>query len=162
MSYTVSRTRVENPTKNTVVLRRSRPAHISALLRSNSGAVPLANRPYRITLPGGELREGVTGADGLVEEPCLPPGDHLMWVQGLSCMFPVPTTPVHIRRRPLRVPGYLLIESEQEASEAGGQEQEEAGVQQEAAGAGESDAAGESEGDWEDLETLVEGGIEDD
>jgi outer membrane protein OmpA-like peptidoglycan-associated protein len=50
-------------------------------LRSNSGCVPLADRPYRIDVDG-TVHEGVTDGDGLASAREIPPGDHGIEVEG--------------------------------------------------------------------------------
>jgi len=141
----VSRVSDGSSNRNTLVLIRPRLAHISAILRSNSGAVPLGNLTYRVILPEGEVREGASDEEGFFEEAEVPPGDYPMEIEGLSARFLVPTTPVHIRRRPLRVPGYFLMPCEEGAFEddtlAEGEPPED-------------EAAMQDEAEWEDLETF--------
>jgi peptidoglycan hydrolase-like protein with peptidoglycan-binding domain len=50
-------------------------------LRSNSGCVPLADRPYRIDVDG-TVHEGVTDGDGLAAAHEIPPGDYGIEVEG--------------------------------------------------------------------------------
>jgi hypothetical protein len=104
----VSRTRAGSAHRNTLVLSRGR-SHISVLLRSNSGAVPLRNRRYRIYVADRMVLEGVTDAEGLVSHPNVPAGDHRLEIEGFDNSVWVPTLPLNMERRTLRVPGYILF-----------------------------------------------------
>ena len=117
MKYFISRTDSRNPKHNVIVLRRPKLVHISALLRSNSGAVPLAEKTYRLFLRNGQVREGRTDVDGFVNESGLTPGDYEMEIEGAAGRFIVPTTPVHVCRRPIRLPGHILFEPDEESAE---------------------------------------------
>lgn len=77
--------------------------HVSALLRSNSGAFILANRPFVLTITGGGTVEGTTDADGLAEVPDLPAGDHKLEIAGATTF--VPALPKDITGRLHRVSG---------------------------------------------------------
>ncbi|MGH7341277.1 MAG: peptidoglycan-binding protein, partial [Candidatus Rokuibacteriota bacterium] len=57
------------------------PAQIRVLLHSNSGCVPLADRPYRIDVDG-KVHEGVTDAEGLALVSELHSGDYDLEVEG--------------------------------------------------------------------------------
>jgi hypothetical protein len=105
----VSRTRSGATDKNTLVLPKL--SHISVLLRSNSGSVPIANSQYRIELADGSVLEGTTDEHGLIAHRNVPPGDYPLEIGG-SFRTTVPTLPVHISQRTLRVPDYLLFEED--------------------------------------------------
>jgi hypothetical protein len=85
-------------------------SHISVLLHSNSGAVPLSDCAYRIYINESRILEGKTDKDGFVYHPNVPPGDYRMEIEGLEGDILVPTQPTHIARRITRVPGYFLFE----------------------------------------------------
>jgi len=82
-------------------------SHISLLLRSNSGSVPVANRKYRIRINEKRILQGTTDEDGFVNHPLIPPGDYPMDVEGVTDEVIVPTLPVHLARRLTRVPGFF-------------------------------------------------------
>lgn len=109
MSFYISRTDKRNETHNSLVLRRTKLAHISVLLRSNSGAIPLSNRSYKLFIRGKEI-EGTTDEDGLIEHSKIPPGDYEIEIEGLEGRMLMPTLPNHISRCPLRVTGFFLFE----------------------------------------------------
>lgn len=81
-------------------------SHLSLLLRSNSGAVPLSNLPYRIEIASDWTIEGTTDDEGFLEHPDIPPGDYKLEIEGVQVL--VPTLPIHIARRVQRVPGFVL------------------------------------------------------
>lgn len=112
MTFFVARAHGDSSARNTLVLLRPQLAHISVLLRSNSGAVALADRAYRVVVAPDRIVEGRTDAAGLVEIPDLPPGDYVLDVDGLSRPIKIPTTPARIVRRPTRVPDFLLFDRE--------------------------------------------------
>src|ERR1700722_655356 len=85
-------------------------SHISVLLRSNSGAVPLANLSYRIRIDDDQVLEGQTDKDGLIQHPVVPPGDYPLELNGVTVDTLVNTLPEHLERCPLRIPDYLLFE----------------------------------------------------
>ncbi len=117
MTFHVARAHAESSTRNTLVLVRPKLAHISVLLRSNSGAVPLADRGYRVVVGPERIVEGRTDSAGLVEIPDLAPGDYVLDLDGLARPISVPTTPAHITRRPMRVPDLLLFEREDDPAD---------------------------------------------
>jgi hypothetical protein len=85
-------------------------SHISVLLRSNSGAVPLVNLSYRIRIDDDKVLEGKTDEDGLIQHPDVPPGDYPLELGGKKVDTLVHTLPEHIERCPLRIPDYLLFD----------------------------------------------------
>lgn len=95
---------------NTLILR-TKLSHISLLLRSNSGAVPLANKSYRIHLPNNCVVEGRTDENGLIEHQNVPPGDYQLDIEG-SFSTVIPSTPPHITRSIIRIPDYMLFQEE--------------------------------------------------
>ena len=149
MSFHVSRTDRRNETHNSLVLKRPKLAHISLLLKSNSGAVPLSNRPYRLFVKGKGI-QGTTDNDGLLEHSNIPPGDYELEIEGLDQHIVVPTVPIHIVRRPQRVPGFFLFEEKSENES----EEEEALTEEETAHfplqMGEEEDNDE-DGDWEEI-----------
>ncbi|MCI0329970.1 MAG: OmpA family protein [candidate division Zixibacteria bacterium] len=84
-------------------------SHISVLLRSNSGAVPLAGRAYRIFLDHGTVVAGKTDQEGLVLHRNVPPGDYPLEIEGLKFETLVPTLPVNVEQRTLRVKEFYLF-----------------------------------------------------
>ncbi len=89
-------------------LDRATLSHISLLLRSNSGSVPVAQRKYRIRVSDKRVLEGTTDEEGLVSHTLVPPGDYPMELDGLEGELIIPTLPVHLSRRATRVPGFFL------------------------------------------------------
>jgi hypothetical protein len=84
-------------------------SHISVLLRSNSGAVPLANLPYRIQVDGNLVLQGKTDKDGLIEHRRVPPGDYPLQLNQADTKTLVHTQPLNIERCPLRIPDFHLF-----------------------------------------------------
>ncbi|HWR84084.1 MAG TPA: hypothetical protein VN285_12355 [Candidatus Deferrimicrobium sp.] len=100
--------------RSETVKRRERtfvalPGHISVLLLSNSGLVPLSNLTYRIHVSSDRILEGTTDRDGLISHPDVPVGEYRTELQGMSGEVTIPSTPVEIERYPLRVAGYMLF-----------------------------------------------------
>jgi hypothetical protein len=92
------------------LLDRESLSHISVLLRSNSGAVALANLPYRIQIGEARVLKGTTDKDGLVEHDHIPPGDYPIELEGKPMDTLVPTLPLHLSRCELRVPDFFLFQ----------------------------------------------------
>ncbi len=89
-------------------LDRANLSHISLLLRSNSGAVPVAGKKYRIRVSDKRILEGTTDQEGLVAHSLVPPGEYPMEIDGLVGELIVPTLPTHLTRRATRVAGFFL------------------------------------------------------
>lgn len=85
-------------------------SHISVLLRSNSGAVPLAKVNYKIKVNEGRTLTGVTDKNGLIKHSHIPPGDYPIELEGKPMDTLVPTLPVHIAPCELRVPDFFLFD----------------------------------------------------
>ena len=85
-------------------------SHISVLLRSNSGAMPLAQRVYRIRLGNGRVLEGKTDENGLIAHANISPGDYPIELDGVTVDTLVPTLPGHLENCVLRVPDVFLFE----------------------------------------------------
>lgn len=83
-------------------------SHISVLLRSNSGAVPLARRKYTIKINERRTLRGTTDQDGLCFHPNVPPGDYPLVVEGVETGALIPTLPKNMTRRLTRVPLFYL------------------------------------------------------
>ncbi len=90
----------------------SPPGHISLLLRSNSGLVPLANLSYRIHVGRYRVLEGTTDKEGYVSHESIPPGDYRMKLKGFDKEIIVPSLSSDIERYPFRVSGYMLFEDD--------------------------------------------------
>lgn len=84
-----------------------RDRHISVVLLSNSGNVPLKQRALTLTVEGEPAREGTTDDNGVFEQTGLPAGDHLLKVDGFDTF--VAATPTTIVQRPHVVVGHVLI-----------------------------------------------------
>jgi hypothetical protein len=84
--------------------------HISLLLRSNSGCVPLANRKYKIKISPERTLEGTTDAQGLVQHDDIPAGDYELEIEKHKTF--VPATPVFRSRREHQVEGFFLLDDE--------------------------------------------------
>jgi hypothetical protein len=87
-------------------------SHISVLLRSNSGAVPLANLKYSVALEDGRALEGTTDKDGLIQHDDVPPGDYELTLDGKKADVLLPTLPRYIERRTTRVPNHFLFDEQ--------------------------------------------------
>lgn len=85
-------------------------SHLSLLLRSNSGSYPIKNHPYRIQTGEGELR-GTTDEDGFLCHKNVPPGDYALTIDGIEGVTLVPTLPLDIERREIRIDGYYLYDA---------------------------------------------------
>jgi hypothetical protein len=83
--------------------------HISVLLRSNSGAVALAERRYRINVDGAFLK-GTTDTDGFLEHRNVPPGEYPLELDGRETQTFLATSPLSVSRIPVRVVGAFLFE----------------------------------------------------
>jgi outer membrane protein OmpA-like peptidoglycan-associated protein len=83
-------------------------SHISVLLRSNSGAVPLARRKYSIRVSDRHTLRGTTDQDGLCFHPNVPPGDYPLFIDDIDTGAIIPTLPKHLTRRLTRVPMFYL------------------------------------------------------
>jgi hypothetical protein len=84
-----------------------RGVHISVLLRSNSGAVPLAGLPYKIF--ADRVLEGTTDKDGLIQHDSVPPGDYELELDGKKVKTLVPTLPRQFGKRTLRIDDFFLL-----------------------------------------------------
>lgn len=91
-----------------------RDRHVSVVLLSNSGNQPLAERSVELLVEGEPPITRQTDADGVFEQAGLPPGDHVLRVDGIESF--VSATPVDVVRRPHVVIGHVLEPSEAEAS----------------------------------------------
>ena len=91
-------------------LDRDALSHISVLLRSNSGAMPLANMPYKIQIGEARVLQGKTDKDGLIEHDHIPPGDYELELNGQRTSALVPTLPLHLEKRSLRVAEFFLFD----------------------------------------------------
>lgn len=81
--------------------------HISILLRSNSGSIPLAKRAYKITIGDGITLEGMTDDEGYLYHPHVAPDEYVMELEG-KFTFLIPSLPVHETPYVRRVPGYFI------------------------------------------------------
>ena len=84
-----------------------RDRHVSVILLSNSGNVPLKQRAVTLTIEGEPPLEGKTDDNGVFEQPGLPAGDHRLRVDGVDSF--VAATPTSIVQRPHVVVGHILI-----------------------------------------------------
>lgn len=105
--------RIKRQTRSFVAL----PGHISVVLLSNSGQVPLANLSYRIHITPDRVLEGRTAQDGLVSHENVPLGEYRLELEGFEGEAWVPSLPVETERYPLRIPGYFLFVDEEDISE---------------------------------------------
>jgi len=83
--------------------------HLSLILLSNSGQVPLAEVAYRIRLSPGSVIDGTTDADGKLQHDNIPLGQYQMLVDGAPDPIYVEATPNDISDCPVRVSGYMLF-----------------------------------------------------
>lgn len=86
---------------------RPRDRHISVVLLSNSGNLPLAERKLTLNVDGDPPFEGSTDEDGVFEKRNLPAGDHLLSIDAVEVF--VSSTPTDIVKRPHVVVGHVLI-----------------------------------------------------
>lgn len=84
------------------------PGHISVVLLSNSGRVPLANVKYRIRISPDCTLSGSTDAAGAIAHSPVPQGAHAMELEGMEGDILVPALPPDITNYELRVAGYML------------------------------------------------------
>ncbi len=87
-------------------------SHISVLLRSNSGAVPLAQLEYSIAIDDGQTLTGKTDDDGLIQHDDVPPGDYPLTLDGKQVDLLVPTLPKYLEKRLTRVPNFYLFDDD--------------------------------------------------
>ncbi len=80
---------------------------ISLLLRSNSGALPARDEPFKLTLNDGTVVEGETNEDGKLFQDNVPVGDHTLEVGGITITVPA----IHKGKDPrmTRVPGFKPV-----------------------------------------------------
>jgi len=88
------------------------PGHLSLILLSNSGQVPLAEVNYRIRLSPGNVIDGTTDAEGKVQHDDIALGEYELSVEGPSSTVHVAATPTDISDNPVRVTGYMLFTDE--------------------------------------------------
>lgn len=81
--------------------------HISLILLSNSGCMPLAERPYKITISDDRVLEGTTDKEGFLQHDDVPPGHYTLEIEEHTTS--VPAIPVFRTRREHQVPGFLLF-----------------------------------------------------
>jgi len=101
---------------NTLTQPPAELSNISAVLFSNSGLVPLRNRPYELQSPDGTVLKGTTDGDAYLEHRDVPAGDYVLRMDGISGW--VPTTRNAQERLPIRVRGYYLVHRPEQASSA--------------------------------------------
>ena len=85
---------------------------ISAVLYSNSGIVPLANRKYSLQLEKGEILKGKTDTEGYLQHLNVPPGDYTLIIDNVKSVIPTVADPNE--RLSIRVRGYFFTEGDQE------------------------------------------------
>jgi hypothetical protein len=84
-----------------------RVGHISAVLYSNSGMVPLKERAYKLAREGGPELSGKTTAEGEISHAAVPIGDYLLEIDGSRCYVPTVVEPDEKLR--IRVRKYYLV-----------------------------------------------------
>ncbi|MFQ6008383.1 MAG: hypothetical protein ACE5K8_05450 [Candidatus Zixiibacteriota bacterium] len=103
----------------------SLPGHISVILLSNSGLVPLANLGYRLHLGPDRVVDGTTDHDGLVSQADVPQGDYRIELEGSTSEFFIPSLPTDVTRHPVRLPYMLFQDATPEESLPEYEEEEE-------------------------------------
>ncbi|UCF64275.1 MAG: hypothetical protein JSW33_00165 [bacterium] len=98
------------------------PHHISVILYSNSGAVALKNKSYRIEIDEGRSLTGSTDDDGFLAHENVPSGDFKLILDDGMYETMIPSMPVDVERYPLRMPGYYLLTQSDFAELDGGAE----------------------------------------
>lgn len=93
------------------------PGHLSLILLSNSGQVPLAEVSYRIRLSPGSVIDGTTDTEGKLQHDNIPLGEYEMLVDGADESIYVEATPTDITDSPVRVSGFMLFTEEEEIDE---------------------------------------------
>jgi hypothetical protein len=84
-----------------------RVGYISAVLYSNSGMVPLKERPYKLAREGGPELSGTTTAEGEIAHAAVPIGDYLLEIDGSRCYVPTVLEPDE--KLQIRVRKYYLV-----------------------------------------------------
>lgn len=82
--------------------------HVSLLLRTNSGCVPIAGESYQLHLDD-RVVDGETDDDGLLQVDDVPSGDYRLEIGGISAS--VPTLPRSVTRREFRIPFRYEVEA---------------------------------------------------
>ena len=85
------------------------PGHLSLILLSNSGQVPLSEVSYRIRISPGNVIDGTTDTDGKLQHDNIPLGEYQMSVEGVKQPIYVEATPTDITDCPVHVSGYMLF-----------------------------------------------------
>lgn len=83
--------------------------HVSVILFSNSGCVPLANREVQLTVRGGGSVSGKTDAEGFFAHGPVPAGDHVLVIDGTETV--IGATTFDVERRPHMVQGHVLVKA---------------------------------------------------
>src|SRR5258708_125788 len=91
-------------------------SNISPVLFTNSGLVPLRQRPYELQSPDGTVLKGRTDGDAYLEHRDVPAGDYVLRIDGISGW--VPTIRNSQERLPIRVRGYYLVHRPEQAPSA--------------------------------------------
>ena len=99
--------RVKQHSRSFVVV----PGHISVILLSNSGLVPLANLHYRLHLGADRVVDGTTDQDGFIAHADVPQGDYRIELEGSSTRYSIPSLPTDVTRHPIRLP-YMLFQDD--------------------------------------------------
>jgi outer membrane protein OmpA-like peptidoglycan-associated protein len=83
--------------------------HVSVLLFSNSACVPLAKRPFELSVRGGKVVRGTTDDDGFLSHGPVAAGDHVLVIDGTETI--IGATRPEIERRPHMVQGHVLVKA---------------------------------------------------
>ena len=100
------------------------PGHISAILLSNSGSVPLADTKV-VLLTSSDRKEGTTDADGFIEFKETPVGDYKLLLPDLNASVVVPAVPTDVEKTPVCVAGFELFGKEAASTDSGSDTEEE-------------------------------------
>lgn len=87
------------------------PGHISVVLVSNSGNVPLADTKVLVVTAKDRL-EGTTDKDGYVAFERVPIGEYKMLLPDLEATVVVPSVPTDVEKLPVCVAGFELFGKE--------------------------------------------------
>jgi hypothetical protein len=107
--------RISKRNPNTLNIAPPALSNISAMLYSNSGLVPLADREYTLQLGDGKKLHGKTDAEGFLQHLDVPAGDYDLAIDGVKWVVPTVANPEE--RLPIRVSNYYLIPGNEEEGE---------------------------------------------
>lgn len=85
------------------------PCHLSYILRSNSGVVPIAAEDYRIVISSTRTVNGTTDDEGRLTVHAVPAGDYLISFPNRGLVSWISAIPTDMEDVPLRIAGFMYL-----------------------------------------------------